>query len=56
MLTDITVSLATSQLKAVRMVHPDKQGPDVEVRQRVLAQKLFAVIQDAWVKFQKEQQ
>ena len=47
-------------LKAVRLVHPDKiQGAqDVDgedlVRKRVLAQKLFAVLSEAWTKFQKE--
>ena len=47
-------------LKAVRMVHPDKlQGAqDVDgedlVKKRVLAQKVFAVLSEAWTKFQKE--
>ena len=47
-------------LKAVRMVHPDKlQGSQDEdgeelVRKRVLAQKLFAVLSEAWAKFQKD--
>jgi hypothetical protein len=48
-------------LKAVRLVHPDKlQGSQVEglgedlVRKRVLAQKVFAVLSEAWTKFQKD--
>jgi hypothetical protein len=53
-------------LKAVRLVHPDKiqgvgggggGGDDDDlalVRKRVLAQKLFAVLSEAWAKFQKE--
>ena len=38
-------------LRAVRMVHPDKQGPDVPLRRRVLAQKLAAVLAEAWATF-----
>ena len=39
-------------LKAVRLVHPDKQTANAGVRRRVLAQKLFARLNEAHSKRQ----
>ena len=48
-------ALRRAYLKSVRLTHPDKQAAGVDVRQRVLAQKLFALLASSNAKWQKAQ-